>query len=56
MTYLTREQLSPFLNILTNKETQISIPLHTIQNCKKMAGQNAFQILLLNDANMIGEY
>ena len=27
--------------------------LHTIRKCKKMAGQNTFQILLLNDANMI---
>jgi hypothetical protein len=25
---------------------------HTIRKCKKMAGQNTFQILLLNDANM----
>jgi hypothetical protein len=30
--------------------------LHTIQKRKKMAGQNTFQILLLNDANMIGEH
>ena len=29
---------------------------HTIQKCKKIAGQNTFQILLLNDANMIGEH
>ena len=29
---------------------------HTIQKCKKMAGQNTFEILLLNDANMIGEH
>ena len=29
---------------------------HTIQKRKKMAGQNTFQILLLNDANMIGEH
>ena len=29
---------------------------HTIQKHKKMAGQNTFQILLLNDANMIGEH
>ena len=28
---------------------------HTIRKCKKMAGQNTFEILLLNDANMIGE-
>ena len=25
---------------------------HTIRKCKKMAGQNTFKILLLNDANM----
>ena len=30
--------------------------VHTIQKCKKMAGQNTFQILLLNDANMIREH
>ena len=30
--------------------------IHTIQKCKKMAGQNTFQILLLNDANIIGEH
>ena len=29
---------------------------HTIRKCKKMAGQNTFEILLLNDANMIGEH
>ena len=29
---------------------------HTIRKRKKMAGQNTFQILLLNDANMIGEH
>jgi hypothetical protein len=29
---------------------------HTIQKRKKMAGQNTFQILLLDDANMIGEH
>ena len=29
---------------------------HTIQKCKKMAGQNTFQILHLNDANMTGEH
>ena len=29
---------------------------HTIRKCKKMAGQNTFQILLLNDTNMIGEH
>ena len=30
--------------------------IHTIRKCKKMAGQNTFEILLLNDANMIGEH
>ena len=30
--------------------------VHTIRKCKKMAGQNTFEILLLNDANMIGEH
>ena len=30
--------------------------LHTIRKYKKMAGQNTFQILVLNDANMIGEH
>ena len=34
---------------------QVNI-LHTIRKCKKMAGQNTFKILLLNDANMIGEH
>ena len=29
---------------------------HTIQKRKKMAGPNTFQILVLNDANMIGEH
>ena len=29
---------------------------HTIQKPQKMAGQNTFQILFLNDANMIGEH
>jgi hypothetical protein len=29
---------------------------HTIRKGKKMAGQNTFQILLLNDANIIGEH
>ena len=29
---------------------------HTIRKCKKMAGQNTFKILLLNDANIIGEH
>ena len=35
-----------------NKESSV----HTIQKCKKIAGQNTFQIWLLNDANMIGEH
>ena len=30
------------------------LPIHTIRKRKKMAGQNTFQIFLLNDANMIG--
>ena len=29
---------------------------HTIRKCKKMAGQNTFEILRLNDANKIGEH
>ena len=29
---------------------------HTIRKRKKMAGQNTFQIILLSDANMIGEH
>ena len=29
---------------------------YTIQKCQKMARQNTFKILLLNDANMIEEY
>ena len=29
---------------------------HTIRKYKKMAGQNTFQILVLNDANIIGEH
>ena len=29
---------------------------HTIRKYKKMVGQNTFQILVLNDANMIGEH
>ena len=30
--------------------------VHTIRKCKKMSGQNTFQILILNDANMIGKH
>ena len=33
----------------------LTIP-HTIQKYKKMAGQNTFHILVLNDFNMIGEH
>ena len=29
---------------------------HTIPKCQKMSRQNTFEILLLNDANMIGEH
>ena len=29
---------------------------HTIRKCQKMARQNTFKILLLNDANMIGKH
>ena len=29
---------------------------HTIRKYKKMAGQNTFQVLLLNDANMVEEH
>ena len=29
---------------------------HTIRKCQKIARQNTFEILLLNDANMIGEH
>ena len=32
------------------------ILLHTIRKRKKMAGQNTFQILFFNDANMLGEH
>ena len=31
-------------------------PCHTIRKRKNMVGQNTSQILLLNDANMIGEH
>ena len=31
-------------------------PVHTIRKCQKLARQNTFEILLLNDANMIGEH
>ena len=36
---------------LLNK-LQCTHTIHTIRKCKKMAGQNTFEILLLNDANM----
>ena len=29
---------------------------HTFRKCKNLAGQNTFQILLINDANMIGDW
>jgi hypothetical protein len=29
---------------------------HTIRKCQKMARQNTFEIMLLNDANMIKEH
>ena len=29
---------------------------HTIRKCQKMARQNTFEILLLDDANMIREH
>ena len=50
--------LSPTLKgCLISKNFQLdSISRHTIRKCKKMAGQNTFKILLLNDANMIGEH
>ena len=32
------------------------VTMHTIRKYKKMAGQNTFQILVLNDSNMIGEH
>ena len=35
---------------------RVVLALHTIRKCKKMAGQNTFPILFLNDANMIGEH
>ena len=34
----------------------LSALIHTIEKCKKMAGQNTLQILLFNDANMIGKH
>ena len=41
--------------LLATGHKRDALPVHTIQKCKKMAGQNTFQILILNDANMIGE-
>ena len=35
---------------------KVRFQFHTIRKYKKIAGQNTFQILLLNDANMIGEH
>ena len=43
---LQKQQVVPFIE---------EEKYHTIRKCKKMAGQNTFPILLLNDANMIGE-
>ena len=37
-------------------ELSVWVGGHTIRKCEKMAGQNTLQILLLNDANMIGEH
>ena len=34
---------------------QNKLLMHTIRKCQKMARQNTFEILLLNDANMIRE-
>ena len=45
------------INKLKGKKIENStIENHTIQKRKKMPGQNKFQNLLLNDANMIGEH
>jgi hypothetical protein len=56
-TFFLHKNLSPF------KGSKFRIylfydlePFHTIQKPQKMAGQNTFQILFLNDANMIGEH
>ena len=42
--------------LLVSKVCNDISSVHTIQKYKKMAGQNTFQILVLNDANMIGEH
>ena len=39
----------------TNPQYDYRLFIHTIRKCQKMAWQNTFKILLLNDANMIGE-
>ena len=55
-------KISPALKEPLNKEMCKKyhiwqcISRHTIRKCKRMAGQNTFEILLLNDANMIGEH
>ena len=38
------------------QKDNITIRFHTIWKYNKMAGQNTFQILVLNDANMIDEH
>ena len=40
----------------TTRITRLHRLVHTIQKCIKMAGQNTFEILLLNDAKMIREH
>ena len=42
---LNRQQLNNFVS-----------PSHTIRKCQNMARQNTSEILLLDDANMIGEH
>jgi hypothetical protein len=46
---------------MVNKNTIIHVSyfgptLHTIRKCQKIAWQNTFKILLLNDSNMIREH
>ena len=49
--YTRVHNVGPFWSIWCKKALA-----HTIQKCKKMAWQNTFQILFLNDAHMIGEH
>ena len=42
--------------IFWNLHQPKGVPSHTIQKWQKMARQNTFEILLLNDANLIGEH